>query len=387
MTDVIKNNSLQKSSLKQKKVRNSNLEILRIISIIMIIAHHYAFHGFDEVAYSFNKNVLEILYSGGKLGVDIFVLISGYYMINSKFTLNKFLKLASEVFIYSISFFLFFYIFGPNVKFNISIAMPITQNSFWFITCYIMLMLLTPFLNKACKNMSQKQHLSLIAILTLMFPVSQLFLLTKLQKYNNPLIIFVLLYLIATYVRIYNNKIKGSSKRHITIAVATTMFYWAILLLLNYLFYKTNYDFINQLIVYIKSQDSIFLIIIATELLIGFSKMKPHYINWVNILASTSFGIYLIHDSVLTRYYILRFLLGTTTMAKSSLIIPHAILSVLIIYCVGAIIDLLRQNTVEKITNLIIDKYIMRLVDKLKSPTKKLYLFTQKMYNKIYSDT
>ena len=387
MTDVIKNNSLQKNPVNQKKVRNSNLELLRIISIIMIIAHHYAVHGFGEVAYSFNKNVLEILHSGGKLGVDIFVLISGYYMINSKFTLNKFLKLASEVFTYSIAFFLFFYIFGPRVKLDLSIAMPITQNSFWFITCYVLLMLLTPFLNKACKNMSQKQHLSLIAVLTLMFPMPQLFLLTELKIYSNPLIIFVLLYFIATYVRIYSDKIKGSAKKHITVAVAVTVFYWAILLLLNYLFYKTNYDFINKLIVYVKSQDSIFLIIIATELLIGFSRMKPHYINWVNILASTSFGIYLIHDSDLTRYYILRFLLKTTTMVKSNLIIPHAILSVIIIYCIGAIIDLLRQNTVEKIINLIIDKYIMKLIDKLKAPTKKLCSFTKIMYEKIYSDT
>lgn len=380
------NNSLQKKSSKLKKVRNSNLEILRIISIIMIIAHHYAVHGFDYVAYSFNKNILELMYSGGKLGVDIFVLISGYYMINSKFTLNKFLKLASEVFVYSTALFLLFYILGSDVKLDISILAPITQNSFWFITCYVMLMLLTPFLNHFCKNISQKQHLSLIAVLTLMFPVSQLFLLKELKIYNSNLIIFVLLYLIASYVRIYSDKIKGSAKRHITVAVAVAILYWTILLLLNYLFYKTNYTCFDELITYVKSQDSIFLIIIGTELLIGFARMKPHYINWVNILASTSFGIYLIHDSDITRYYILRFLLRTTKMVNSSLLIPHAILSVLIIYCVGAILDLLRQNTVEKITNLIIDKYIMKLAEKSKVPAKKLYSFTKRVCDKIYAD-
>lgn len=386
MTNVIKNNSLQKSSVKPKKVRNSNLEILRILSIIMIIAHHYSVHGFDDVAYSFNKNILEILFSGGKLGVDIFVLISGYYMINSKFTLNKFFKLASEVFFYSISLFLFFNIFIYNIKFDISIVAPISNNSFWFITCYVLLMLLTPFLNHTCKNMNQKQHLSLIAVLILMFPVSQLFLLKELKIYNSILFIFVLLYLIAGYVRIYSDKINGSAKKHITVALAVAIIYWTILLLLNYLFYKTNYTFFDDLITYVKSQDSIFLIIIGTELLIGFSKMKPHYINWVNILASTSFGIYLIHDSEITRYHILRFLLGTTKMVNSSLLIPHAILSILIIYCVGAIIDLIRQNTIEKITSFIIDNYIMKLVDKLKAPTKKLFLFTKKVYDKIYSD-
>lgn len=75
-----------------KQERNSNFEILRIISMIMIIAHHYAVHGFvsNDLEYSFNRYIVGILSLGGKLGNTIFILISGYFMVNSRITKKKY---------------------------------------------------------------------------------------------------------------------------------------------------------------------------------------------------------------------------------------------------------------------------------------------------------
>lgn len=70
------------------KIRNSNLELLRIVSMILIIMHHYAVHGgFDllNTELDLNRIWIQILSIGGKIGVNCFVLITGYFMINSKF--------------------------------------------------------------------------------------------------------------------------------------------------------------------------------------------------------------------------------------------------------------------------------------------------------------
>ncbi|MEE0264877.1 MAG: acyltransferase [Acutalibacteraceae bacterium] len=385
MTNLKKTNQTLHDAKKIKKTRNSNLEILRILSVIMIIAHHYALHGFDNVPYSFNKNVLEILVSGGKLGVDIFVMISGYYMLNSKFTLNKFLKLASQVITYSVGLYVLFIILGAKLTFDITYFTPIINDSYWFITCYVLLMFLTPFLNHFCKNINQKQHLSIIMVITLMFPISQLLLLTELKKYGTPLTIFILLYLIACYIRMYNDKIKGTAARHITVAVLVTLIYFIALVLLNHLASSINLGFAEELLTYIKSQNSILLLIISTELLIGFTKMKAHHISWVNILSSASFGVYLIHDSDTTRHHIFRYLLQTTTMTESNLLIPHALLAVLIIFCICVIIDLLRQVTVGKLLDFLIDRYTDKVVNKLKPPAIKLYTLLKNIFYKIYS--
>ena len=81
------------------KERNSNLELLRIISMLLIIMHHYSIHGFSPniLYYSSNKYILDFLSLEGKLGVNCFILISGYFMINQKFTIKKLLSILGEV--------------------------------------------------------------------------------------------------------------------------------------------------------------------------------------------------------------------------------------------------------------------------------------------------
>ena len=62
--------------------------------MIFIIAHHFAVHGMNGVNFvASNPNNYLIYFSGilGKIGVNIFILISAYFMIDSKFTFRKFL--------------------------------------------------------------------------------------------------------------------------------------------------------------------------------------------------------------------------------------------------------------------------------------------------------
>lgn len=90
----------QGDKMKQKnnyKNRSSNFEILRIIAMIMIVAHHFSVHGGFEMYISslqLNTIFLQFLQFGGKIGVNIFVLISGYFLINTdNIKVKKIIKL------------------------------------------------------------------------------------------------------------------------------------------------------------------------------------------------------------------------------------------------------------------------------------------------------
>lgn len=78
-----------------KKERNSSLELLRIICIILIIAHHYSYHGgYDGVTYenlSAGVIFIQIIGMFGRMACSIFALISGYFLINAnkKITTEK----------------------------------------------------------------------------------------------------------------------------------------------------------------------------------------------------------------------------------------------------------------------------------------------------------
>ena len=88
---------MEKTQVKAK--RQSNFELLRIISMILIIAHHYAIHGGFELskqAFSAQLFFLQVLSYGGKLGVNLFVLISGYFLVTSRCKLKKNCKFVDE---------------------------------------------------------------------------------------------------------------------------------------------------------------------------------------------------------------------------------------------------------------------------------------------------
>lgn len=93
---------------RNERERLSNFELLRVIAMTMIIGHHLAIHSGFEVDKSlicFNRFVLEFLQSGGKFGVVLFVMISGYFSIKkTDFKLKKLLALWGMAEFYSVLF-------------------------------------------------------------------------------------------------------------------------------------------------------------------------------------------------------------------------------------------------------------------------------------------
>lgn len=117
------------------KKRISNLELLRIVSMFLIVLHHCSLFAFPNIdwAGSFNKTVVDWLSLGGKLGVNCFILISGYFMAHSKFTLQKFLKLAGSVWFYSVAIMLVFVLLSHssgNILSIIQNFFPIIYSTF-----------------------------------------------------------------------------------------------------------------------------------------------------------------------------------------------------------------------------------------------------------------
>ena len=93
---------MEKQNLEREEKRDSNIECLRTIAMLLIIAHHFSVHGkisFSTSAICINKFWLQFLQMGGKIGINIFILISGYFLINAqKIKISKILKLWLQIF-------------------------------------------------------------------------------------------------------------------------------------------------------------------------------------------------------------------------------------------------------------------------------------------------
>ena len=134
-----------------KKQRNSNVEILRIVAMLMIVASHYSHHGgidFSQISFSINYLILKTI-TLGNLGVDVFVLLFGYYSVSREHVeLRKVFMLWSQVFTYSFLIFLGAILLGV-IDFSFSAfvksILPTIFSKYWFFTAYIVFLLLSPY--------------------------------------------------------------------------------------------------------------------------------------------------------------------------------------------------------------------------------------------------
>ncbi len=205
---------------KLTKVRESNLELFRIVTMLLIVAHHYVVNSnlllpIMENYPSAKSIVLLLLGAAGKTGINCFVLITGYFMCTSAITSRKALKLLLEVEFYNVIFYCIFVTTGYieiSLKSLIIGLFPISSIKYGFVSCYLAFFCFIPFLNILIKGMNQKQHLLLVVLLLLIFSVFPLMMIPVIFSYLSW---FMVIYLIAAYIRLYppqwslNKKIVG----------------------------------------------------------------------------------------------------------------------------------------------------------------------------------
>ena len=75
------------------KVRESNLEYLRILSMIFIIAGHSVLHGGVEMPLTANGIFALVMTQGSSTIFNIFVLLSGYFSATNVIYIDKIKKI------------------------------------------------------------------------------------------------------------------------------------------------------------------------------------------------------------------------------------------------------------------------------------------------------
>ena len=358
-----------------KNIRDSKFEILRIIAMILIVAHHFAIYGFELgkiETFSYNKIIVDILSLGGKLGVNLFILISAYFMVDSKFYLKKFIKIFGETWFYSIIILILFKtLLTPatyiGVKQIIKSIFPIIFGTYWFITDYILLMILSPFLNNLINSLEMKLFRKMLIILITLSVFISGTIPGTLGVISNSLIWFIILYLTVGYIKKYIDLTKNTLRINLLISIVTYLILIIIIILLNLLGHKLNNNVtILNNCTYFKKQNSVFIFVTSIELFLAFIKIPTCNNHFINKIASCTLGVYLIHDNEFMREYIWKTLFKNQSYYFSDNLFFYAIFAITTVYIICTIFDLIRQETIEKL-------YI--------NITNNLYKKTEKYFN------
>ena len=161
-----------------KKTRAANLDLLRIVSMLLIVFLHSIDHsGVLENAQSCGTGMyfyVRFTYALCQVCVNIYVLLSGYFMVGSQFRLHKLVTLWMETAFYGFVLKLIFMLTGQDTFSLISLVscfLPILSGRYWFLTIYVGMYLLSPFLNLLIRAMDKKAHSLLNLCLFCLFSV------------------------------------------------------------------------------------------------------------------------------------------------------------------------------------------------------------------------
>ena len=357
-----------KSKLKNNK-RESNMELLRIIAILLIVSFHNVFHGgFSYDTFSYNVFIVKAFYHFGELGVNLFVLITGYYLIKGNFKLKKLILLILEVIFYYYLIIIIAYAFHliPNPEGFRSTALiffPVILNKYWFITAYIIIYILSPYLNILAKNMKKKEYQKFLAIVLVIWCVIPTFFgvffdSSEKLLFFSRLIWMIIIYFVGAYIRLYGFKILDTNKKRTLCAIGSFMI-MIISFLVIYLFrVKLARNGLVE-IAYFWTPNNIFMFLLSISIFGIFLSVKMKSNKIINIIASTTLGVYLLHDGRLSEY-LWQNIFHSNIHLSGHFPLLYIIVSTLIVFSIGVIIDLIRQF-VEKRT---VDKYLDTLLKK-----------------------
>ncbi len=159
-------NSSHKHITERSRLRDSNMELLRLISMVMIVLYHFMRHGIfnpDKTDFSvWNLPMATSLVVIGfiYIGVNCFILLSGYYKI--RFSWRGLCTLYGMLLFYNI----IGTIIGGTWNWT-DVICCFSHCPWWFMGCYVILYILSPLLNRSMENLSKREWHLMVGLLTI----------------------------------------------------------------------------------------------------------------------------------------------------------------------------------------------------------------------------
>ena len=327
--------------------RDSNLELYRILLMLAIVSHHYVVNSglvpecIDKEPTSGRSIFLLLFGAWGKTGINCFLMITGYFMCQSHISLKKFLKLVFEIEFYKVILFTIFLAMGNAACSLRSLRglLPVPTITDGFASCFLVFFLFIPFLNLFIHSLSKRNYQLLLGFLFFFYTVLPSFFISI--KFNY-VTWFSIIYLIAAYIRLYPIPLFENRNFWLVSSIACILASCASVLFFAFVFKERFYWFLAD-------SNKILAVATAVSLFLFFKNIKLKYNPIINTLASSVFGVLLIHaNSDAMRQWLWVDTLQNTQFFDSPWLVLHAFGSVIGIYLICTAIDQIRIHLLEK---------------------------------------
>ena len=281
--------------------RDSNLELMRIVLMLAIVAHHMAvnsgfFYSMSPTDLSAQAFFIKIWGMWGKTAINSFVLITGWFMCTSRLTWKKYVRLLAQVYFWGIVVWLalcVIYRAWPELDDFVTIVIaPLKYINGSFVASFLAMYLMIPFLNRLVGSLDRDAHLRLLALLLLIHTVATTFL--DAPKAFSEFAWLCSVYLLAAYLRLHRpawTEDRPLVSRLCLASIALSIMSVIVFMLINNAAETTVID------AYHLVSDSGKLLALTTGLLmfLWFKGLRLPRSKAINAVSATVFGVLLIH--------------------------------------------------------------------------------------------
>jgi hypothetical protein len=267
-------------------------------------------------------------------------------MCKSNITVKKFLKLLLEIEFYKVVIYLIFLLSGYSpftLMAFIKAMLPVYGIGTGFTGSYLVFFLFIPYLNRLIQAMDEREHRRLIVLCIIVDSVLQTFL--KAPQAFTYVGLFMMLYFISSYIRLYPKALFDNGKVWGCVVLITLLLSWLSVLFCGFIYHMTGrkilYYFVND-------SNKLLAVITAVSAFMFFKNLKMKYHPVINVVAGSAFGVLMIHaNSDTMRQWLWRDVLDNVGAFNSEYFVVHAVVSVVAVYAVCTLIDMVRIRLLE----------------------------------------
>ena len=330
-------------------MRKSNMELLRIVAMLLVLVLHATF----ETMHYPNSTLVRaepaswlgiILTEQASICcVDVFVLITGWF--GTHFKLQNIFRLLFQVAFISLSVTAGVALLQGQMP---GTPVQIIQSVFgyWFINSYLVMYLLSPVLNRFVEQEDEAGlRRYLLLFFTLAIPASFAF--SDLNR-GFSAISFCGLYLLGRYLRLHlSQQLASWHRRRFVLLFACNTIGFGVLYWLYFWLKPLHYPNPTSLMT---AYTNPFVIANAACLILYFARLNfsNRLVNW---LAAGSLAAYLTHQQVFARPAYFDLIRHLDATCNTPLFILTAAGSILIIFIISALLDHIRKQIWELLSN------------------------------------
>ena len=332
-------------AIKEKPAKDLGIELIRIISMLLIVCQHFINHGGFLKNAGENELFLNLIHVLFAPAVNVFVIITGYFGVNTrKLKVKKGAELWLQVLFYSVAMLPIASAFGASIsnEYVYTSFAPIIYRSYWFFSAYFILFLIIPFLSAMLNGITKKQHLALVigifvcAYLSTRFDITRVLSLTG----GYSVLWFIMLFCVGAYIRKYPIEVK---RAYTVVAYIITV---GIHMMFRYHLNDTS-KLVEKLIYCSTEYTEPLTLFAAICLFLTFKGIKSNgslFHRFICYIGSCTFGVYLFHEAPKFRDVLYTKVFNTSSFwghpQAALLVIGFALLT----FVVGCVAETLRKQ-------------------------------------------